>query len=108
MGTHMPHGITQCYLPPGRGDIPSLTAAKAGTRLSKPACSAVQRHQSLERPILCEIFSVIYPWIQHKTVCANYNYSSVTRNHVLCALVCDNGLYVMGVGRTSYDQETAY
>ena len=21
-GTHMPHGITQCYLPPGRGDIP--------------------------------------------------------------------------------------
>ena len=22
-GTHMPHGITQCYLPPGRGDIPA-------------------------------------------------------------------------------------
>ena len=22
--THMPHGITQCYLPPGRGDIPAL------------------------------------------------------------------------------------
>ena len=21
----MPHGITQCYLPPGRGDIPGLT-----------------------------------------------------------------------------------
>ena len=21
----MPHGITQCYLPPGRGDIPALT-----------------------------------------------------------------------------------
>ena len=20
----MPHGITQCYLPPGRGDIPAL------------------------------------------------------------------------------------
>ena len=31
-GTHMPHGITQCYLPPGRGDIP----AEAGTRLSDP------------------------------------------------------------------------
>jgi len=28
----MPHGITQCYLPPGRGDIPALT----GTRLSDP------------------------------------------------------------------------
>jgi len=21
----MPHGITQCYLPPGRGDIPAFT-----------------------------------------------------------------------------------
>ena len=30
----MPHGITQCYLPPGRGDIPALTQAEAGTRLS--------------------------------------------------------------------------
>ena len=35
-GTHMPHGITECYLPPGRGDIPALTPAKAGTRLSDP------------------------------------------------------------------------
>ena len=25
-GTHMPHGITQCYLPPGRGDIPASAA----------------------------------------------------------------------------------
>jgi len=32
----MPHGITQCYLPPGRGDIPALTQAEAGTRLSDP------------------------------------------------------------------------
>ena len=28
MGTHMPRLITQCYLPPGRGDIPTLTPAK--------------------------------------------------------------------------------
>ena len=35
-GTHMPYGITQCYLPPGRGDIPALTPAEAGTRLSDP------------------------------------------------------------------------
>ena len=34
--THMPHGITQCYLPSGRGDIPSLTPAEAGTRFSDP------------------------------------------------------------------------
>jgi len=32
----MPHWITQCYLPPGRGDIPALTQAEAGTRLSDP------------------------------------------------------------------------
>ena len=31
MGTHVPYGITQCYLPPGRADIPALTAAEAGT-----------------------------------------------------------------------------
>ena len=35
-GTHIPHGITQCYLPPGRGDIPALTPAEASTRLSNP------------------------------------------------------------------------
>jgi len=29
-GTHMPHGITQCYLPPDRGDIPAFTPAEAG------------------------------------------------------------------------------
>ena len=23
-GTHMPYRITQCYLPPGRGDIPAM------------------------------------------------------------------------------------
>jgi len=27
-GTHMPYGITQCYLPPGKGDIPAFTPAK--------------------------------------------------------------------------------
>ena len=32
----MPHGITQCCLPPGGGDIPALTPAEAGTRLSDP------------------------------------------------------------------------
>jgi len=32
----MPFGITQCYLPPGRGDVLALTPAEAGTRLSDP------------------------------------------------------------------------
>jgi len=30
------NGITQCYLPPGRGDIPAFTPAEAGTRFSDP------------------------------------------------------------------------
>jgi len=35
------HVGTRCYLPPGRGDIPALTAAEAGTRFSDPrGCKA--------------------------------------------------------------------
>ena len=35
--THVPYGITQCYLPLGRGDIPAITPAEAaGTRFSDP------------------------------------------------------------------------
>jgi len=33
---HLPYGITQCYLPPGRGDFPAFTSAEAGTRFSDP------------------------------------------------------------------------
>ena len=29
-GTHVPYGITQCYLPPGRGDIPAFTPTNEG------------------------------------------------------------------------------
>ena len=32
----MPYRVTQCYPPPDRGDIPALTPAEAGTRLSDP------------------------------------------------------------------------
>ena len=32
----MPYGITQCYLPTGRGDIPAFIPAEAGTRFSDP------------------------------------------------------------------------
>ena len=35
-GNHMPYEITQCYLPPGTGDFPAFTPAKAGTRFSDP------------------------------------------------------------------------
>jgi len=30
------HTGSQCYLPPGRGDIPAFTPAKAGTQFSEP------------------------------------------------------------------------
>jgi len=37
----MPYRITQCYMPPGRGGIPALTPAKAGTRFATPkGCKA--------------------------------------------------------------------
>ena len=32
----MPYEITQCYLPPGRGDFPAFTTAEASTRFSDP------------------------------------------------------------------------
>jgi len=30
------YGITQCYLPPGRGDVPAVTPAEAGSPFSDP------------------------------------------------------------------------
>ena len=37
----MPYGITQCYLPPGRSEIPAFTPAEAGTRFNDPeGCKA--------------------------------------------------------------------
>ena len=39
MGNHVPFGITQCYLPADKGDIPAFTPAEAGTRLSDPGPS---------------------------------------------------------------------
>jgi len=36
-GTHMPYGITQCYLPPDSDDIPAFTPAKLVLDLVTPA-----------------------------------------------------------------------
>jgi len=37
-GTRIPYATTQCYLPPGRRDIPAtcLYRSEAGTRISEP------------------------------------------------------------------------
>ena len=42
----MPHGITQRYLPPGKGDIRALTPAEAGIRTGKRP----RRDARLSRP----------------------------------------------------------
>ena len=34
--TRMPYGITQCYLPPDRGENPAFTPTEAGARFSDP------------------------------------------------------------------------
>jgi len=54
-GIHVPYGITQCYLPPGRGDIPVFTLLiKAGTRFSDPGgmYNDMQRYLNAELWIL--------------------------------------------------------
>jgi len=48
--------ITQCYLPPGRGDIPALTPAEAGTRFSDPG--GMQRRVDLVGGLHSEM---VYP-----------------------------------------------
>ena len=32
----MPHGITQCYLPPGRGDIPASYPSRSWYSIKRP------------------------------------------------------------------------
>jgi len=44
-GTHMPYRITQCYLPPDRGDIPALTPSRSWYSIKRP-----RRDARLSRP----------------------------------------------------------
>jgi len=44
----MPYGITECYLPPGRGDISIFTPAEAGTRFSNLAVAFADKHNCLQ------------------------------------------------------------
>ena len=80
-GTHMPHGITQCYLPPARGDIPALTPAEAGTRLSDPGgmqgwvvCVSVCQVMS----VVCQYLPLKEDLDEHVTVyrCISHLYHS--------------------------------
>jgi len=40
MGTHLQYEFTQCYLPPGRGDIPSKYVAATVARLDMKNAAA--------------------------------------------------------------------
>ena len=43
-GAHTTYAITQCYLPPGRGDIAAFTSTEAGTRFSDPEGCKAELH----------------------------------------------------------------
>ena len=55
----MPYGITQCYLPPGRGDIPALTPAEAGTRLSDPGGMQGCDGRSADATVWTELYRIL-------------------------------------------------
>jgi len=53
----MPYGITQCYLPPDRGENPPLPPAEAGTRFSDPR----RRDARLSWTMLHETYTFMLP-----------------------------------------------
>ena len=42
-GTHAPYGITECYLPPGRGDIPTLSTVSLVMLITFQSLSYISR-----------------------------------------------------------------
>jgi len=79
----MPHGITQCYLPPGRGDIPALNPAEAGTRLSNPGGMQDASNVKLSTTTTIEIVSC--RWSASSSLLATVRPS--VRPSVACAVV---------------------
>jgi len=75
METHMPYGITQCYLPPGTAENPAFTPAEADTRFSDP-----RRMQG--RVDLCYVLC----WIKLSRVACDY--ASAVCPVVVCPSVC--------------------
>ena len=69
----MPHGITQCYLPSGRGDILALTSAEAGTRnqllaeMYTQCCCVGLTHYI---PALCDLRRVILRVLRYTCISA--------------------------------------
>jgi len=80
----MPYRITQCYLPPDRGDIPAFTPDEAGTRLSDPGWIQAE---------LCWLVINIFVWLfcapfpAAKPVFTPGHFKTLFRLYVNCKLV---------------------
>ena len=97
----MPHGITQCYLPPGRGDIPALTLAGAGTRLSDPGgvswrykqqisalMSSIVKNSTFIRRQFLTFWGTSSPHYLGAAPLSLLGYSLVPSLNLLCAAQC--------------------
>ena len=58
----MPHGITQCYLPPGRGDIPALTVVSGTWKYDDPRLKMLHEGAAIK-------FRVVIIFMSHKRLC---------------------------------------
>jgi len=65
----MPRGITQCNLPPGRGDIPTTTPAEAGTRLSDPGTEVCPTNSADRNSLQFTINNIMYK--KYLVLCGN-------------------------------------
>ena len=62
---HMPYGITQYYLPPGRGDFPTFTPVEAGIQFSGPEGKDAKLSYS-DGQIQIMIESLVMIWFEYK------------------------------------------
>jgi len=74
MGTHMPYGITQCYLSPDRGNIPDLTPAEAGTQFSDPGGCKVELFGKIDSDSLV--------WLMTPYLCFYLLFTKTTTAHL--------------------------
>ena len=90
----MPYGITQYYLPPGRGDISAVTPAEAGTRLSDP--------EGMQGWVLYNLIdTVVQQMTRFNWYSASLGRSASAELLVVCELVVTN----MAAETDGYDQQ---
>jgi len=92
----MPYGITQCYLLPGRGDIPAFTPAEAGTGLHSPEFSGRDR-ENMEKLSLCgcsghTCVACLTPLCTHRFLPQHYAIHSACQFWQVNCLACVGGI----------------